>query len=164
MCFTRENIEIERSCFPPKLSTHLDNPGRQGWMHYRLAFCATDSCFDLGFLGNSTVLFRGWKCTTCVVGAKAAVHHFAWLDATGRLFGLCEVLLSYIDGREVEVGGLTLSDHSVAYIIPNDYVAFVGRIMLCEKTSRYVSIRNLCIHSTHGRSFPRLTWGGGCIT
>lgn len=99
--YCRGNIRTETSCFLPKLSTHLDNPGRQGWMHYCLAFCATHSCFDLGFLGNSTVSFRGWKCATCVVGAKAAVHHFAWLDATGRLFGLCEVLLSYIDGREM---------------------------------------------------------------
>lgn len=32
-----------------------------------------------------------------VLPATAAVHHFAWLDATGRLFGLCEVsaILSY---------------------------------------------------------------------
>mmetsp|Transcript_65123 Transcript_65123/g.155493 ORF Transcript_65123/g.155493 Transcript_65123/m.155493 type:complete len:277 (-) Transcript_65123:264-1094(-) len=32
-----------------------------------------------------------------VLPAAAAVHHFAWLDATGRLFGLCEVsaILSY---------------------------------------------------------------------
>eukprot|EP00913_Durusdinium_trenchii_P001180 g1084.t1 len=32
-----------------------------------------------------------------VLPASAAVHHFAWLDATGRLFGLCEVsaILSY---------------------------------------------------------------------
>jgi len=27
---------------------------------------------------------------------QAAVHHFAWLDATGRLFGLCEVSLSRV--------------------------------------------------------------------
>jgi len=32
-----------------------------------------------------------------VLPTAAAVHHFAWLDATGRLFGLCEVsaILSY---------------------------------------------------------------------
>ena len=75
----------------------------QGWMHYCLAFCATDSCFDLG-LNNSTVSFPGWvrgSCCGCHIEKidEAAVHHFAWLDATGRLFGLCEVLLSYIYGR-----------------------------------------------------------------
>lgn len=66
-----------------------------------LHFVLPTAVLTLVFLGNSTVSFRGWKCATCVVGAKAAVHHFAWLDATGRLFGLCEVLLSYIDGREL---------------------------------------------------------------
>ena len=48
-----------------------------------------------------------------VLPATAAVHHFAWLDATGRLFGLCEVCGTYL-GLEnwpfFEVGHLELSD------------------------------------------------------
>ena len=99
--YTRE-YKNWKIMFPPKI---VYTP-RQSWPARLDALLPCILCYrqlfwPWFFLGNSTVSFRGWKCATCVVGAKAAVHHFAWLDATGRLFGLCEVLLSYIDGREL---------------------------------------------------------------
>ncbi|CAE7527355.1 unnamed protein product [Symbiodinium pilosum] len=48
---------------------------------------------------HARLRFKAWCIIALhfVLPTTAAVHHFAWLDVTGRLFGLCEVsaILSY---------------------------------------------------------------------
>mmetsp|Transcript_122775 Transcript_122775/g.292032 ORF Transcript_122775/g.292032 Transcript_122775/m.292032 type:complete len:287 (-) Transcript_122775:82-942(-) len=48
---------------------------------------------------HARLRFKAWCIIALhfVLPTAAAVHHFAWLDVTGRLFGLCEVsaILSY---------------------------------------------------------------------
>lgn len=82
------------------LGKEAPEPEVEGGLHHGSPLCAPcNSDFD-----------RRQKTWSVWVFSEAAVHHFAWLDATGRLFGLCEVCGTYlaVETRLLKVGHLEL--------------------------------------------------------